>query len=232
MTEPITLYYWPTPNGQKISIMLEETETPYQVIPVNIAAGEQFDPKFLAISPNNKMPAIVDPQGPDGQSISLFESGAILIYLAEKTGRFLPDNPSDRYKVIQWLMFQMGGIGPMLGQAHHFRQYAPEPIAYAIERYTNEATRLYRVLDKVLAKSEYVAGEYSIADMAIFPWIVPYEKQGQNLADYSNLQRWFEVIEARPAVKRGMALLQEEKTDITNDQARAILFGTRQLDQK
>jgi len=203
------------------------------VIPVNISAGDQFKPEFLDISPNNKMPAIVDPDGSDGQPIALFESGAILLYLAEKTGRFIPSDSRDRYTVVQWLMFQMGGVGPMLGQAHHFRQYAPEQIPYAIERYTNEATRLYRVLDKQLAQVEYVAGDYSIADMAIFPWILPYERQGQNLADYPNLKRWFDAINERPAVQRGLALLREQRVNPNMDEkAREILFGTRQLDQR
>lgn len=213
--------------------MLEEAEIPYNVIPVNISAGDQFKPEFLEISPNNKMPAIVDPDGPDGQPLTLFESGAILLYLADKTGRFIPSNPRDRYTVVQWLMFQMGGVGPMLGQAHHFRQYAPEQIPYAIDRYTNEATRLYRVLDKQLAQVEYVAGDYSIADMAIFPWILPYERQGQNLADYPNLKRWFDAINERPAVQRGLALLREERVNPNMDEkAREILFGTRQLEQR
>jgi GST-like protein len=233
MTEPIDLYYWPTPNGWKVSIMLEEAEIPYNVIPVNISAGDQFKPEFLEISPNNKMPAIVDPDSPDGQPIALFESGAILLYLADKTGRFIPSNPRDRYTVVQWLMFQMGGVGPMLGQAHHFRQYAPEQIPYAIDRYTNEATRLYRVLDKQLGQVEYVAGDYSIADMAIFPWILPYERQGQNLADYPNLKRWFDAINERPAVQRGLALLREQRVNPNMDEkAREILFGTRQLEQR
>jgi len=233
MTEPIDLYYWPTPNGWKVSIMLEETEIPYNVIPVNISAGDQFKREFLEISPNNKMPAIVDPDGPDGQPIALFESGAILLYLADKTGRFIPSDPHDRYTVVQWLMFQMGGVGPMLGQAHHFRQYAPEQIPYAINRYTNEASRLYRVLDKRLTQVEYVAGDYSIADMAIFPWILPYERQGQNLVDYPNLKRWFDAINERPAVQRGLALLREQRVNPNMDEkAREILFGTRQLEQR
>jgi len=213
--------------------MLEETEIPYNVIPVNISAGDQFKREFLEISPNNKMPAIVDPDGPDGQPIALFESGAILLYLADKTGRFIPSDPHDRYTVVQWLMFQMGGVGPMLGQAHHFRQYAPEQIPYAINRYTNEASRLYRVLDKRLTQVEYVAGDYSIADMAIFPWILPYERQGQNLVDYPNLKRWFDAINERPAVQRGLALLREQRVNPNMDEkAREILFGTRQLEQR
>ncbi|MDJ0517677.1 MAG: glutathione S-transferase N-terminal domain-containing protein [Trichodesmium sp. MO_231.B1] len=227
----LDLYYWPTPNGWKVSIMLEETETPYNLIPINIMAGDQFQPEFLKISPNNKMPAIVDPNGPDGNPISIFESGAILLYLAEKTSRFIPENPGDRYTVIQWLMFQMGGVGPMLGQAHHFRQYAPEKIPYAIERYTNEASRLYRVLDQQLSQLEYVAGDYSIADMAIYPWIVSHEKQGQNLADFPNLKRWFETVGQRPGVSRGLAVLSETPAQKLDDQARENLFGTRQFQQ-
>src|SRR5436190_1168880 len=167
----IDLYYWPTPNGWKITIFFEESGVPYRVVPVNIGKGEQFTPEFLKISPNNRMPAIVDPDGPDGEPISLFESGAILVYLGEKTGQFLPREPRGRYDVLQWLMFQMGGIGPMFGQAGHFRRYAPEKIPYAIERYTNESKRLLRVLDGRLADRPFVAGEYSIADMAIFPWV-------------------------------------------------------------
>lgn len=233
MSQLLDLYYWPTPNGWKVSIMLEETEIPYNVIPVDISAGDQFKPEFLEISPNNKMPVIVDRDSPDGNPIALFESGAILLYLADKTGRFIPSSFRDRYTVVQWLMFQMGGVGPMLGQAHHFRQYAPETIPYAIDRYTNEATRLYRVLDKQLAQAKYVAGDYSIADMAIFPWIVPYERQGQNLADYPNLKRWFDTINERPAVQRGLALLREQRVNPNMDEkAREILFGSRQLEQK
>ncbi|MGD1809220.1 glutathione S-transferase N-terminal domain-containing protein [Dapis sp. BLCC M126] len=227
----LDLYYWRTPNGWKVSIMLEETETPYNLIPVNIMAGDQFKPEFLKISPNNKMPAIVDPKGLDGNPISIFESGAILLYLAEKTGRFIPKNPRERYTVIQWLMFQMGGVGPMLGQTHHFRQYAPEKIPYAIERYTNETSRLYRVLDQQLSQVEYVAGDYSIADIAIYPWIVPHEKQGQNLADFPNLKRWFETVGQRPAVTRGLAVLSDSPVQNMDDKARENLFGARQFQQ-
>ncbi|MBD2311646.1 glutathione S-transferase N-terminal domain-containing protein [Desertifilum sp. FACHB-1129] len=232
MSEPIDLYYWPTPNGWKISIFLEETGIPYQVIPIDIGAGDQFQPNFLQVSPNNKMPAIVDPNGPGGQPLTLFESGAILLYLAEKTGQLIPSNLRDRYTVIQWLMFQMGGVGPMLGQAHHFRQYAPEQIPYAVNRYTNEATRLYRVLEKQLSKSEFIAGEYSIADIAIFPWIVPHESQGQDLADYPNLKRWFETIHNRPAVQRGLELLSDRRGAKMDDKAKEALFGSRQLEQR
>lgn len=225
----IDFYYWPTPNGWKVSIMLEETETPYNLIPVNITAGDQFQPEYLKINPNNKMPTIVDPNGPDGNPISIFESGAILLYLAEKTGRFLSHKPSDRYTVIQWLMFQIGGVGPMLGQAHHFRQYAPEKIPYAIERYTNETSRLYRVLDRQLSQVEYVAGDYSIADMAIYPWIIPHEKQGQNLADFPHLKRWFETVSQRPAVSLGLALLKDSRVQNMDEKAKENLFGSRQF---
>ncbi len=225
----IDIYTWPTPNGHKVHIMLEECGLAYNVIPVDIGKGDQFEPKFLAISPNNKMPAIVDSEGPDGEPISLFESGAILIYLAEKTGRFMATEPRPRYQVLQWLMFQMGGVGPMLGQAHHFRQYAPEKVPYAIERYTNEASRLYGVIDRRLADHEYLAGDYSIADMATFPWLRPHENQGQRLEDYPNLKRWYEAIEARPAVQRGVQVLAEKrrKAPFTDDE-RDKLFGAAQ----
>jgi len=230
----IDLYTWPTPNGFKVSIMLEETGLPYTVIPVDINVGDQFKPEFLKISPNNKIPAIVDRDGPEGKPYPVFESGAILMYLAEMTGRFLPAPMAQRYRVVQWLMFQMGGVGPMLGQAHHFRKYAPEPIPYAIERYTNEAARLYGVLDKRLGESEYLAGDYSIADMAVFPWIRPYKNQGQDLNDFPNLKRWFEAIAARPAVARGLAVLAERqavKKDL-DAKTRAILFGALQYQRR
>lgn len=232
MTAAIDLYYWPTPNGWKVTILLEEVGLPYTVIPVNIGQGDQFQPTFLELSPNNKMPVMIDPEGPEGQPLTVFESGAILLYLADKVGQFMPSGERDRSLVLQWLMFQMGSIGPMLGQAHHFRQYAPEPIPYAIDRYTNEATRLYRVLDKRLAQVEYVAGDYSIADMAIFPWIVPYERQGQDLATYPHLQRWFTTIHHRPAVQRGLAVLHSARTNQMDETARQILFGTRQWEQR
>ena len=228
----IELYYWPTPNGQKITIFLEETGVPYTLHPVDIGNGDQFRPEFLRISPNNKMPALVDPAGPDGKPIALFESGAILLYLAEKTGRFLPRDPFNRYQVIQWLMFQMSGVGPMLGQAHHFRGYAPEKIEYAINRYTKEAGRLYSVMDTQLAVRDYIAGEYSIADMAIYPWIVPYERQGQALEDYPHLKRWFERLAVRPAVQRGMAQLKELRTSAMTDKARETLFGNTQYQRR
>ena len=228
----IELYYWPTPNGQKITIFLEETGVPYTLHPVDIGNGDQFRPEFLRISPNNKMPALVDPAGLDGKPIALFESGAILLYLAEKTGRFLPRDPFNRYQVIQWLMFQMSGVGPMLGQAHHFRGYAPEKIEYAINRYTKETGRLYSVMDTQLAARDYIAGEYSIADMAIYPWIVPYERQGQALEDYPHLKRWFERLAVRPAVQRGMAQLKELRTSAMTDKARETLFGNTQYQRR
>ena len=231
MSKPIELYYWPTPNGWKASIFLEELGLPYEVRPINIAAGDQFEPEFLKISPNNKMPAIVDREGPDGEPISVFESGAILIYLAEKTGRFLPTDSRARYRTLEWLMFQMGSVGPMLGQAHHFRQYAPEIIPYAIERYTNEAARIYRVIDRRLAESEFMAAdEYTIADVAIFPWLRSHDNQGQDLADYPNLKRWYEAVEARPAVARGLEVFAEQRRQLNRDmdeKTRSTLFGNK-----
>jgi GST-like protein len=223
----IELYYWATPNGHKITIFLEEAELPYEIKPVNIAKGEQFDPEFLKLSPNNRIPAIVDRDPPDGgEPISVFESGAILQYLAEKTGKFLPDNLRDRVETMQWLFWQMGGLGPMLGQNHHFVGYAPEKIPYAIDRYVKETERLYGVLDERLADREFIAGSYSIADMAAYPWIVPYEKQQQNLDNFPNLKRWFESIKARPAVQRAYAKGDEISAAPTVTEAsRAILFG-------
>ncbi|MCS7101976.1 MAG: glutathione S-transferase N-terminal domain-containing protein [Burkholderiaceae bacterium] len=224
----IDLYSWPTPNGQKVHIMLEECGLPYRVRAVDIGAGDQFAPDFLAISPNNKIPAIVDADGPDGRPIALFESGAILVYLAGKTGHFLPQDVRGKYAALQWLMFQMGGLGPMLGQAHHFRLYAPQKIDYAIERYTNEARRLYRVLDRRLAEAPYLAGAYSIADIAAFPWIVPHARQGIDLADFPHVRRWFEAIAARPAVQRGLQVLADRRQSQLDEQARRNLFGERQ----
>src|ERR687885_441033 len=209
MPQPINLYYWPTPNGKKVAIFLEETGLPYDLVPVDITAGEQFDEEFLRINPNNKMPAIVDPEGPDGEPISVFESGAILIYLAEKAKKFWPTSPRERYVALQWLMFQMAHVGPMLGQAHHFRRYAPEEIPYAIDRYTNEAARLYGVMDERLSEAEYFADEYSIADMAIYPWLVSHENQGQRMEDYPNLKRWFEGVGSRPTVRRALEVGEE-----------------------
>jgi GST-like protein len=222
----IDLYYWPTPNGWKVSIALEEMELPYRVEPVNIGRGEQFEAGFLKISPNNRMPAIVDddPSGCD-EPVAIFESGAILLYLAEKSGRFLPRDVAGRYQVIQWLMWQMGGLGPMLGQNHHFRTYAPEPIPYAIDRYTNEARRLYGVLERQLEGREYICGDYSIADMACWPWIVPHERQGMVLADTPNVQRWFERMKSRPAVRRGFAVREDLRAGSMDARAKAILFG-------
>ena len=230
----IELYTWPTPNGHKVHIMLEETGLPYTVNAININKGDQFDPEFPKISPNNKMPAIVDPDGPDGKPYSLFESGAILMYLAEKTGKFMPSEMAARYQVIQWLMFQMGGIGPLLGQAHHFRQYAPEKIPYAIDRYTNEAGRLYGVLERRLAEVEYLAGDYSIADMAAFPWTRSHERQGQNLDDFPNVKRWFAAINARPAVERALKVLADRrKPNFEKDEeARKNLFGAAQYEKR
>ncbi|MDM0118223.1 glutathione binding-like protein [Variovorax arabinosiphilus] len=226
---PIDVYSWPTPNGHKVHIMLEECGLPYVAHPVNIGKGDQFAPDFLAISPNNKIPAIVDPEGPDGQPISLFESGAILVYLAGKTGRFMPEGDRARYDVLQWLMFQMGGVGPMLGQAHHFRLYAPEKLPYAIERYTNEARRLYGVIDKRLSQSAFIAGpDYSIADIAIFPWLRSWENQGIVLTEYPHLKQWFDGIAARPAVQRGVKVLADLRKPLTGDKERDILFGKSQ----
>jgi GST-like protein len=225
----IEVYSWATPNGHKVHIMLEECGLPYRVHAVDIGAGEQFDPAFLAISPNNKIPAIVDSEGPDGQPISLFESGAILLYLAGKTGRFLPADTRGKYGVLQWLMFQMGGVGPMLGQAHHFRIYAPEKIPYAIDRYTNEAQRLYGVMNRQIAKHRYIAGpEYSIADIAIFPWLRSWKNQGIDWNDYPHLKGWFDEIAARPAVVRGVEVLADRRKPVTDERAREMLFGKTQ----
>jgi GST-like protein len=223
----IDLYYWPTPNGHKITLFLEETGVPYNLIPVNIGAGEQFRPEFLAISPNNRMPAIVDHTPVErGAPISVFESGAILLYLAEKTEQFLPKDVRGRVEVTQWLFWQMGGLGPMAGQNHHFSRYAPEKIPYAVERYVKETNRLYGVLNKRLADREFVAGAYSIADMAAYPWIVPHEAQSQNLDDFPDLKRWFDAIKSRPATvrayERGAAI---NSTPTVNEESRKILFG-------
>jgi GST-like protein len=225
----IEVYSWATPNGHKVHVMLEECGLPYRAIPVDIGAGAQFDPAFLAISPNNKIPVIVDPQGPDGRPMTLFESGAILLYLAGKTGKFLPADTRGKYEVLQWLMFQMGGVGPMLGQAHHFRIYAPEKIPYAIERYTNEARRLYAVMNKRLGASRYLGGPaYSIADIAVFPWLRSWKNQGIDWADYPHLKGWFDEIAGRPAVQRGVQVLADQRRPLVDDAARENLFGTRQ----
>ena len=227
---PIDLYYWPTPNGFKITIMLEECGLPYAIKPVNIGKGDQFKPEFLAIAPNNRMPAIVDPDGPGGKPISIFESGAILQYLGRKTGRFYPSEERARVEVDQWLFWQMGGLGPMAGQCHHFRNYAPEKIPYGIDRYTNEVNRLYGVLNKRLADRDFIAGDYSIADMASFPWVRPYKNQGQDIAEFPNLDRWFKRMHERPAVAKGCKVGEELRNNYnlaTDKEAQAILFGQR-----
>ena len=223
----IDLYYWPTPNGHKVTLFLEETAMPYRIIPVNIGRGEQFKPDFLAISPNNRMPAIVDHHPLDGGApISVFESGAILLYLADKTGLFISREVRRRVETIEWLFWQVGGLGPMAGQNHHFSRYAPEKIDYAVTRYVNETNRLYGVLNKRLAEREFVAGAYSIADMAAYPWVVPHEAQGQNLADFPHLSRWFEAIKSRPATVRAYERGAEINTRPTVDEeSRKILFG-------
>ena len=232
-SDMIEVYSWATPNGHKVHIMLEECGLPYRAHAIDIGAGDQFTAEFLAISPNNKIPAILDPAGPDGRPLSLFESGAILMYLAEKTGRFMPADPRGRYEVLQWLMFQMGGVGPMLGQAHHFRLYAPEKIEYAINRYTNEARRLYGVMDKRLAESRFMAGpDYTIADIAIFPWLRSWEKQGIIWHDYPHLKRWFDEIGARPAVQRGVEVLASLRKPQHDAKALETLFGTTQYQRR
>jgi GSH-dependent disulfide-bond oxidoreductase len=233
----IDVYSWPTPNGHKVHIMLEECGQrlgrDWQVHPINIGAGDQFKQEFLNISPNNKIPAIVDPNGPDGKPMSLFESGAILLYLASKFGKFLPETDKQKYEVLQWLMFQMGGVGPMLGQAHHFRIYAPEKIEYAINRYTNEAKRLYGVMDKRLAASPYLGGRsYSIADIAVFPWLRSWQNQGIDWADYPHLKAWFDKIAERPAVQRAVQVLADARKPLTDDKSRQVLFGSTQYEKR
>ena len=200
----IDLYTWTTPNGRKVSVMLEEVGLPYKVHPVNLQKDEQFNPEFLAINPNNKIPAIIDPQGPGGKPLTLFESGAILIYLAEKTGKLMPKESRSRYEVIQWLMFQMGGVGPMFGQAHNFFRYDPQQNSYGVERFNKEVARLYRVMNHRLGETEFLAGDYSIADIATYPWVGRYEMHRTRLEDFPNVKRWFDAISARPAVQRGM----------------------------
>lgn len=225
----IDLHTWTTPNGRKVSIALEEIGLPYTAHAVDIGKDDQFKPDFLEISPNNKIPAIVDPDGPGGEPISIFESGAILLYLAAKTGRFLPSDERGRWQTLEWLMFQMGGVGPLLGQAHHFRLYAPEKIAYAIDRYTNEARRLYGVIDKRLSQSAFIAGgAYTIADIAIFPWLRSWKNQGVVIDDYPHLKTWFDAIAARPAVQRGVAVLASLRQPLQDDKAREVLFGATQ----
>ena len=223
----IDLYYWTTPNGHKITIFLEETGLPYTIVPVNISKGDQFKPEFLRIAPNNRIPAIVDSAPADGGApVSVFESGAILFYLAEKTGRFLPRELRPRNEVMQWLFWQMGGLGPMAGQTHHFVHYAPERIEYAVRRYVNETSRLYQVLDNRLADREYLAGEYSIADMACYPWVVAWKRQQQDLEAFPNLKRWFGQIRQRPAVERAYELAKSVNTaPVVDEQAKKLLFG-------
>lgn len=229
----INVYSWPTPNGHKVHIMLEECGLregrDWQAHPVNIGAGDQFKPDFLKISPNNKIPALSDPTGPDGKPIALFESGAILLYLAAKTNKFLPKTDRQKFEVLQWLMFQVGGVGPMLGQAHHFRIYAPEKIEYAVNRYTNEAKRLYGVMNHQLQTRKYIAGNtYSIADIAIFPWLRSWQNQGIDWVDYPYLKEWFDKVAERPAVKRGVEVLADLRKPITGEKEREILFGKTQ----
>jgi GST-like protein len=230
MTKPIDLYYWPTPNGFKVTIMLEECGLPYNLIPVNISEGDQFKPEFLKISPNNKMPAIVDHDGPDGKDISVFESGAILLYLGRKSGKFLPASERARTEVEQWLFWQMASLGPMLGQTHHFLHYAPEQVPYAINRYSNETKRLYGVLDRQLKGCAFIAGDYSVADIACFPWINSWEKQAVELADFPNVKKWFQQIGSRPAVQKGMqagAELRKDPVDMKDPKVQAVLFGNK-----
>ena len=232
-SKPIELYYWPTPNGWKITIMLEELGVPYVVKFVNIGKGEQFEPHFLAISPNNRMPAITDPEGPDGNPVSVFESGAILQYLGRKFGKFYPSDARARIETDEWLFWQVGGLGPMAGQAHHFRQYAPEKIEYGVARYTNEVNRLYGVMNKRLAQREFLAGDYSIADMASIGWVIPHERQGQNLDDFPHLKRWYQAVKSRPAVIRGVDVGKEEakRSNLASDEeAQKVLFGQRARD--
>ena len=233
----IDLYSWATPNGHKVHIMLEECGLrlgrDWQAIPVNIGAGDQFKPEFLAISPNNKIPAMVDPDGPDGKPISLFESGAILLYLASKTGKLLPKTDRLKFQVLQWLMFQMGGVGPMLGQAHHFRLYAPEKIDYAINRYTSEARRLYGVMDKQLATRKFIAcNQYTVADVAIFPWLRSWQNQGIDWADFPYLKDWFDRVSARPAVQRGVQVLADLRKPFRDEKEKEILFGKTQFQRR
>jgi GST-like protein len=227
----IEVWSWPTPNGHKVHIALEELGLRYEVVPVNIGAGEQFQDAFLAITPNHRIPAIIDPDGPGGRRITLFESGAILIYLAEKTGQLIPADPVARYTCLQWLMFQMGGVGPMFGQYNHFASYAAETIPYAIERYGNEVKRLHRVLERRLSEAPFLAGEeYSIADIATFPWVRNPERRGIDLADYPAVKRWHDAIAARPAVQRGVSVLAErQRRGTMTDAEREVLFGKTQF---
>ena len=233
----IQVYSWPTPNGHKVHIMLEECGLrlgrDWQIHPINIGQGDQFTSEFLKISPNNKIPAMVDPIGPDGKPISLFESGAILLYLAAKTGKLLPRSDRQKFEMLQWLMFQVGGVGPMLGQAHHFRIYAPEKIDYAYDRYTNEAKRLYGVMNKQLEAHKFIAGnQFTVADIAVFPWLRSWQNQGVDWADYPALKDWFDRVEARPAVQRGVAVLADARKPLTDDKARHALFGQDQYKKR
>jgi GSH-dependent disulfide-bond oxidoreductase len=232
--KPIDVYFWPTPNGRKITIMLEECRLPYRVIPVDISKGEQFAPDFLAISPNNRMPAIVDPDGPGGRAISVFESGAILQYLGRKTGKFYPQTERERVAVEEWLFWQMANLGPKAGECHHFRLYAADKAPYAAERFTNEVNRLYGVMDRRLKDRDFLAGKYSIADMACVGWVRYSERQGQNIADFPNLKRWLERMLARPAVDRGMHVRVEaaSRVDMKDPAVRAVLFGQRALKRR
>jgi GST-like protein len=228
----IDVYYWPTPNGHKVTIFLEETGLEYKIVPVNLRKGEQFAPEFLKISPNNRMPAIIDRDGPGGKPLSLFESGAILLYLAEKTGKLMPSETRARYKVVEWLMFQMAGIGPMMGQAGHFRMAAPEKIPYAIERYTNESHRLFNVMEKRLAEASFLGGEYSIADIACFPWVRGIRREEGELEKRPNLKRWLEAIDGRPAVKRGLDVMADLPQEPLTEEERSILYGRQQFAQR
>lgn len=225
----IDLYYWPTPNGHKITIFCEEAGVEYRTIPVNIRKGEQFQPSFLKISPNNRMPAIVDTEGPGGTPIAIFESGAILLYLAEKTGQLMPTDIRARYNVIQWLMFQMAGIGPMMGQMGHFKNAAPEKLPYAIDRYTNETWRLLGVMDRRLAEAEYLGGDYSIADIACYPWVRISEREPEKLTSLPNLRRWLSAIKERPAVQRGLAVMADMPQQPLTEEERSILYGKKQF---
>jgi GST-like protein len=228
----IEVWTWPTPNGHKVHIALEELGLPYKVIPINIGQGDQFKPEFMAITPNHRIPAIVDPDGPDGAPLKLFESAAIMIYLSEKTGgKLIPQDPVGRYRCLEWMMFQMGGVGPMFGQYNHFANYAVEKLPYAIERYTNEVARLHRVLEKRLSESEYLAGrDYSMADIITFPWIRNPDRRGIDLADYPNVKRWHDAIAARPAVQRGVAVLAEhQRKGQMTEKERDIMFGKTQF---
>jgi GST-like protein len=229
----IEVFSWATPNGHKVHIMLEECGLPYRAIAVDIGVGDQFKPEFLRISPNNKIPAITDPDGPDGKPISLFESGAILVYLAAKTGKLMPASERAKYEVLQWLMFQMGSVGPMLGQAHHFRMYAPDKIEYAVNRYTNEARRIYGVIDRRLSQSAWLGGSgYSIADIATFPWLRSWQNQGIVLSEFPHLQAWFDKIAERPAVQRGLKVLADLRRPIRTDKEKEILFGKTQYERR